>query len=181
MMRRYRPLPAVAFAILVSALVGGLFGRSALATEDKTPEQYHAFTTALSAIETSYVDNVDSDNLVYGAIRGMLGTLDPHSSFFSPKEYAQMRERQEGRYYGIGVTIQVYDGDVTAMAVFEGSPAYKAGIRRGDVLAKVSGEDAKGWTVDQAQHKLRGAKGTSVEVSVRRRGYDQLIPMQLTR
>jgi carboxyl-terminal processing protease len=180
-MRRYRPLPAVAFAIVVSALVGGLFGRSAFATDDKVNDQYRAFTAALRAVETSYVDKVDSDRLVYGSIRGMLGTLDPHSSFFDPKEYAQMRERQEGRYYGIGVTIQVYDGDVTAMAVFEGSPAYKAGIRRGDVLAKVAGEDAKGWTVDQAMHKLRGPKGAPVEVDVRRRGYEQLIPMQLTR
>jgi len=68
--------------------------------------------------------------LVYGAVRGMLGTLDPHSSFFSPKEYAQMRERQEGRYYGIGVSIQAIDGDITAMQVFEQSPAYKKGIRR---------------------------------------------------
>src|SRR5476649_2677927 len=180
-MRRYRPLPAVAFAILVSALVGGLFGRSALATDDRVPQHYRAFTAALSAIETSYIDKVESDRLVYGAIRGMLGTLDPHSSFFDPKEYATMRERQEGRYYGIGVSIQVYDGDVTAMNVFEGSPAYKKGIRRGDVLAKVAGEDAKGWTVDQAMHKLRGPKGTPVEVGVKRRGYEQLIPMQLTR
>src|SRR5471030_2158435 len=180
-MRRYRPLPAVAFAILVSALVGGLFGRSALATDDRVPEHYRAFTSALNAIETSYVDKVESDRLVYGAIRGMLGTLDPHSSFFDPKEYAQMRERQEGRYYGIGVSIQVYDGDVTAMNVFEGSPAYKNGIRRGDVLAKVGDEDAKGWTVDQAMHKLRGPKGTNVDVGVKRRGYEQLIPIQLTR
>jgi carboxyl-terminal processing protease len=180
-MRRYRPLPAVVFAILVSALVGGLFGRSALATDDKIPEHYKAFTSALSVIETSYIDKVDSDRLVYGAIRGMLGTLDPHSSFFDPKEYAQMRERQEGRYYGIGVSIQAIDGDITAMLVFEGSPAYKKGIRRGDVLARVAGEDAKGWTVDQAMHKLRGPKGTNVDVGVKRRGYDQLIPIQLTR
>jgi carboxyl-terminal processing protease len=180
-MRRFRPVPAVAFAILVSALVGGLFGRSALATEDKVAEHYRPFAAALRAVETSYVDDVESDRLVYGAIRGMLGTLDPHSSFFDPKEYAQMRERQEGRYYGIGVSIQVFDGDVTAMNVFEGSPAYKNGIRRGDVLAKVAGEDAKGWSVDQAMHKLRGPKGTPVHVDVKRRGYDQLIPMELTR
>jgi carboxyl-terminal processing protease len=79
-MRRYRPLPAVVFAIVVSALVGGFFGRSALATDDKIPEHYKAFTAALNAIETSYVDKVESDNLVTSAIRGMLGTLDPHSS-----------------------------------------------------------------------------------------------------
>jgi len=180
-MRRYRPLPAVVFAIVVSALVGGLFGRSALATDDKVPEHYRAFTAALNAIETSYIDKVEPDRLVYGAVRGMLGTLDPHSSFFDPREYAQMRERQEGRYYGIGVSIQAIDGDITAMLVFEGSPAYKKGIRRGDILSKVAGEDAKGWTVDQAMHKLRGPKGTNVDVGIKRRGYEQVIPIQLTR
>src|SRR4249919_4340176 len=153
-MRRYRPLPAVVFAIVVSALVGGLFGRSALATDDKVPEHYRAFTAALNAIETSYIDKVDSDNLVYGAVRGMLGTLDPHSSFFSPKEYAQMRERQEGRYYGIGVSISVINGDVTAMSVFEGSPAFRKGIRRGDAFATIEGQDAKGWTSEQAMKAL---------------------------
>jgi carboxyl-terminal processing protease len=180
-MRRYRPVPAVVFAILVSALVGGLFGRSALATDDRIPEHYRAFTAALNAIETSYVDKVDSEALVTSSIRGMLSTLDPHSSYFTPREYAQMRERQEGRYYGIGVSIQVFDGDVTAMNVFEGSPAYKKGIRRGDILARVETEDAKGWTVDQAQRKLRGPKGTIVHVDVKRRGYEQMIPFELTR
>ena len=180
-MRRYRPLPAVLFAILVSALVGGSFGRNALATADKVPEHYRAFTAALNAIETSYIDKVDSDNLVYGAVRGMLGTLDPHSSFFSPKEYAQMRERQEGRYYGIGVSIQAIDGDITAMQVFEQSPAYKKGIRRGDVMANVEGEETKGWTVDQAMRKLRGPKGTMVGVGVKRRGYPEMIKFELVR
>src|SRR3954462_2264379 len=171
-MRRYRALPAVVFAIVVSALVGGLFGRNALATDDKVPEHYKTFSAALSAIESSYVDKVDSDRLVYGAVRGMLGTLDPHSSFFDPKEYAQMRERQEGRYYGLGITIQSIDGDITAASVFEGSPAYKVGIRRGDVMARIDSEDAKGWTTEQAMKKLRGGKGTLVKVEIRRRGYE---------
>jgi len=180
-MRRYRPLPAVVFAIVVSALVGGFFGRSALATDDKVPEHYRAFTTALNAIETNYIDKVESDRLVYGAVRGMLSTLDPHSSFFDPREYAQMRERQEGRYYGIGVSIVSADGDITAISVFEGSPAYKKGIRRGDILANVAGEDAKGWTTEQAMRKLRGPKGTTVYVGVKRRGYGEMIKFELTR
>ena len=174
-MRRYRPLPAVVFAIVMSAIIGGLFGRNALATDEKVPEHYKAFTAALSAIENGYIDKVDSENLVTSAIRGMLSTLDPHSSYFTPREYAQMRERQEGRYYGIGVSIQVFDGDITAMNVFEGSPAYKRGVRRGDVLAVVDDQNAKGWTVEQAQHALRGPKGTTVQVRVRRRGYQDLI------
>ena len=67
-----------------------------------------------------------------------------------------MRERQEGHYYGLGISINVVDGDITVMALFEGSPAYKKGIRRGDVIAKIDGEDAKGWTSEQAVLKLRG-------------------------
>jgi len=92
-----------------------------------------------------------------------------------------MRERQEGRYYGLGITIQSIEGDITAASVFEGSPAYKVGIRRGDVMARIDNEDAKGWTTEQAMKKLRGGKGTPVKVEVRRRGYDALIPLDVTR
>ncbi len=180
-MRRYRPLPAVVFAILVSALVGGFFGRSALATDDKIPEHYKTFSQALSAIESNYVDKVESDALVTSAIRGMLATLDPHSSYFTPQEYARMRERQEGRYYGIGVSIVSLDNDITAVTVFEGSPAYKKGIRSGDIIAKVNGDSARGWTTEKAMSVLRGAKGTPVHIEIRRRGYEAPIPVELTR
>ena len=94
----------------------------------------------------------------------MLATLDPHSSFFDPREYAQMLERQEGRYYGLGITIAAIDGDITAQSVFEGSPAYRAGVRRGDVISSIAGESAKGWTTLEAQNKLRGPKGTAVRI-----------------
>jgi carboxyl-terminal processing protease len=180
-MSRFRPFSAVVFAIALSALVGGLLGRSALATDEKIPDHYKAFTAALSAIESNYVDKVDSDRVVYSAIRGMLGTLDPHSSFFDPREYAQMRERQEGRYYGLGITISTIDGYITAQSVFEGSPAYKKGLRRGDIIQRITGEDTKGWTTLQAQNKLRGAKGTTVQIEIKRFGYNQLIPMEVTR
>ncbi|MBI4484431.1 MAG: S41 family peptidase [Acidobacteria bacterium] len=180
-MRRYRPLPAVVFAVALSALVGGFFGRSALATDDKIPERYKAFTAAVNAIESNYFEKVESDALIYSSIRGMLSTLDPHSSFFTPKEYAQMRERQEGKYYGIGVTIVTIDGDITALAVFEGSPASKKGIRKGDIIAKIAGESAKGWTTEQAMLKLRGPRGTPVQMEIKRRGYEALIPIELTR
>lgn len=186
MMRTPRFLPAAVFAIVVSALAGGLFGSSALARQDEVSQQYRVFTTALAAIEREYVDEVPSDRLVYGAIDGMLHTLDPHSSFFDPKSYAQMRERQEGHYYGLGITIQAIDGDITVMSIFEGSPAYKKGLRRGDILAKVRDEkgndiDMKGWTTDQAVKKLKGPKGTLVNISIKRRGYEGLINMDVVR
>lgn len=180
-MCRYRTLSAAIFAISLSALVGGLFGRSALATEDRLPEHYKTFTAALSAIQANYLETVESDRLIYSAINGMLSTLDPHSSFMDPKQYAQMRERQEGRYYGLGISIVVIDGDITVNSIFEGSPAYQKGIRRGDIIARISGEDAKGWTSDQAVKRLRGPKGTMVAISIKRGGYDQLIELEVPR
>jgi carboxyl-terminal processing protease len=180
-MPRSRFLPVGALTIAVSAVMGGMFGRGVAQSQDRLTENYRTFTAALSAIEARYVDKVESDRLVYGAISGMLQTLDPHSSFMDPRQYAQLRERQEGRYYGLGITIQVVDGDITVQSLFEGSPAYKQGIRRGDIIAKIDGEDAKGWTSDQAVRKLRGPKGTNVEVSIKRAGADGLIPISVQR
>ena len=180
-MPRSRAVPAIIFVVALSALVGGLLGRSAQATDDKLVRHQKTFTAALAAIEAQYIDKVESDRLVYGAISGMLQTLDPHSSFFSPREYAQMRERQEGHYYGLGITIVAIDGDITVQNLFEGSPAYKKGVRRGDIIAKILGEDAKGWTSDQAVRKLRGPKGTFAQIGLKRRGYDQLITLDVPR
>lgn len=180
-MRSYRSFSAAVFAIVFCALVGGFFGRSALATEDQVPDQYKVFTAALRAIEDTYVGTVESDKMVYGAISGMLQTLDPHSSFMDPRTYAQMRERQEGRYYGLGITIAVVDGEITVVSLFEGSPAYQKGLRRGDIIAKITGEDTKGWTSDQAVRRLRGPRGTAVQISLRRTGYDKLIDLEVVR
>jgi carboxyl-terminal processing protease len=172
---------AATLAIVLSALAGGVFGHSALATEDRIPDHYKTFTAALSAIQSNYAEPVESDRLVYSAINGMLQTLDPHSSFMDPRTYAQMRERQEGRYYGLGLTIQSLDGDITVVRVFEGSPAYSKGIRRGDVIARIEKDDAKGWTSDQAVRRLKGPRGTFVQIAIRRKGMDDLIPMEVMR
>ena len=180
-MRAYRSLSASVFAVAVCALLGGLYGRSALVAQDQIPEQYKVFTAALGAIETTFVGEVESDRLVYSAITGMLQTLDPHSSFFDPRSYAQMRERQEGRYYGLGISIQVVDGGITVFSLFEGSPAYQRGLRRGDVIAQIEGQDTKGWTSDQAVRLLRGARGTPVRIAIRRAGYETLIPLDVVR
>jgi carboxyl-terminal processing protease len=180
-MRIVRFVLVVASVLLVSAIAGSLFGRTTVSTQERIPERYRSFTTAVRLVETNYVEKVESDRVVYSAITGMLQTLDPHSSFLDPRTYAQMRERQEGRYYGLGITIQVIDGDITAVSLFEGSPAYKRGVRRGDIIAKIDNEDAKGWTSEQAARRLRGEKGTTVRISLRRRGYDQLIELAVQR
>ncbi len=180
-MRSSRYFPAAVLAVVLCALAGGLFGSSVLARQDEVTPHYRVFTAALSAVDREYIDSVPSERLVYGAIEGMLKTLDPHSNFFDPRQYAQMRERQEGKYYGLGIQIQVIDGDITVMSIFEGSPAYKKGIRRGDVIAHIEGQDAKGWTSEQAVRKLKGPKGTTVNIAIRRRGYEGLIDMNVVR
>ena len=180
-MGRYRSLSVGVLAVVLCAAIGGFFGRAALSAQDQLPDQYHVFTAALSAIEMTYIGSPESDRLVYSAISGMLQTLDPHSNFMDPRTYSQMRERQEGRYYGLGITIQVINGDITVAALFEGSPAYQKGLRRGDVIARIIGEDTKGWTSDAAVKKLRGAKGTPVQISIRRSGFDKLIDLEVTR
>jgi carboxyl-terminal processing protease len=180
-MRNYRSVSAAVFAVAFCALLGGFFGRSALVAQDQIPEQYKVFTAALSAVEANFVGKVESDRLVYSAITGMLQTLDPHSSFMDPRSYAQMRERQEGRYYGLGISINVIDGEITVFSLFEGSPAYQKGLRRGDVIAQIEGEETKGWTSDQAVRKLRGPRGTPVRIAIRRASYEQLIPLEVLR
>jgi carboxyl-terminal processing protease len=180
-MRSSRFFPAALFAVVLSALAGGFFGSSLLARQDDVQQQYRIFAAAMSAIEREYIDEVPSERMVYGAIDGMLKTLDPHSSFFDPRQYQQLRERQEGRYYGLGIQIQVIDGDITVMSIFEGSPAYKKGLRRGDVIARIGEEDAKGWTSEKAVSKLKGPKGTEVKISLKRRGYEDLIDLSVER
>jgi carboxyl-terminal processing protease len=180
-MRRFRFLPVAVLAVVLSAIAGGLVGGSVLARQDEVAQNYRLYTATLAAIESEYVDKVEPDRLVYSSIDGMLRTLDPHSSFLDPRSYAQMRERQEGRYYGLGISILTVEGDITVMSIFEGSPAYKKGLRRGDIIAKIEGQDAKGWTQDQAVRKLRGPKGTTVNISIKRRGYDGLVDLSIER
>ena len=179
-MPRYRSLPA-AIILALCACTGAYFGHTALAAQDQVSEQYKIFTAGLRAIEDVYVGDVESDRVVYSAITGLLQTLDPHSSFMDPRSYAQTRERQEGRYYGLGITIQVINGDVIIASVFEDSPAYEAGLRRGDVIARIESQDTKGWTSEQTVGRLKGPRGTFVEISLRRAGYEKLLDLRVRR
>ncbi len=192
MVRKYGVISMAVFAIVVSALVGGFLGRNATATAADVSD-YRTFTAALGAVEANYIDTVDSRRLVYSAIGGMLQTLDPHSSFMEPDYYKRMRERQEGQYFGLGITIQVIEHDINVVSLFEGTPAYKKGVRRGDIIVRIGGEDVRIWTDDQgkplvglplsekAVSRLRGPKGTLVKVGLKRAGYDQPIDIEVPR
>jgi len=179
--------------VLASALAGGAMGARAGATQDsKLEDRYRMYQIALNAIDKEYVEPVDGAQVVYSSIDGLLRTLDPHSTFFDPKAYDRMREQQSGRYPGIGITIVPVDGLITVTSVFEGSPAYRAGIRRNDVIARVGQpdeankkvvkwEETKGWPSEEVVKRVRGPKGTTVEISIRRPGVDQLIDLTVER
>ena len=179
-MRRARSA-SVAVLIPLCVFATAFFGRQALNAQDRVSQEYQVFTTALRAVEDQYVGDTKSDELIYGAISGLLGTLDPHSHFEDPKSYAQSRERQEGRYYGLGIAIRQQNGDVIVGSVYEGAPAYEAGIRRGDVIAAIEGEDTKGWGSDRVVGRLRGPRGTYVNLAVRRSGFEKPLDLRVRR
>jgi carboxyl-terminal processing protease len=167
--------------VALSALVGGFVGSQAGSAEDRMTERTQVFTAALAEAEQQYVEPRDVDRLVYGSIDGMLSTLDPHSSFLDPRSFERMLERQQGTYSGIGITIASINGEVTVTSLFEGSPAYRAGIRRGDVIAGVGGEDGKGWTIDDVVARVKGPRGTTVDIAIRRPGVAENIDLTVER
>jgi len=172
-------LGVLSATILVgSTFAGGLLGDRVLAGGDRLNDQLRLYTAMLGTIEREYVEEVPSDRLVTSSIREMLRTLDPHSGFFEQKDYQTMQERQKGQYYGLGISVQSIDGNITVVAPFEGTPAHRLGIRAGDIISRIEGEDARGMSIDDAVKRLRGPKGTPVHVTIVREGYQD--PLEFT-
>jgi len=133
-------------------------------------------------VEKNYADPVSADRAFYqGAIPGMLGTLDPHSNFLNPAEYADMQRKQRAQYFGVGMLIGVDNGLVVAMEPFPGSPAARAGLRRGDSILEVDGKDVKGVDSAQVADLLRGPRDTKVRVTVKRAGVTEPLVLVVTR
>lgn len=140
------------------------------------------FTDVYSLVEQNYAEPLKENKVIYnGAIPGMLRVLDPHSNFFDPKMYKQMREDQRGRYYGVGMQIGLFREHMTVMQVFENTPSFKAGIHPGDVIVSVGGKSADKMTSDQVADTLKGPKGTDVAILVSREGLEQPLSLTLTR
>jgi len=169
----------------ISAVLGGLYGPSVRATaagQNDMQDSVKSFTHVLSVVERNYAEPVDTDKVIYdGAIPGMLRVLDPHSNFFDPKQYALFKEEQQGKYYGVGMTVQQRENQTVVLAPFVGSPAYKAGIRPGDIILKVDGKSCDGLTTTEVADMLKGAKGTVVHISLGREGWDKPIEVTVTR
>jgi carboxyl-terminal processing protease len=169
------------YLLVLSTVGGGLLGNRVLAGNSKLGDHLRIYTALLSAVEENYADEVKSERLVASSIREMLRTLDPHSNFLETKDYSQMQERQRGSYYGLGITVQSVDGNITVVSPFEGTPAHRLGIRAGDVISRIEDEDARGMSIDDAVKRLRGPKGTPVRISIVRQGYDQPVDFTVFR
>lgn len=171
--------------LVVSALLGGMYGPSVRATAAGTSdaqESIRSFSRVLAIVQQNYAEPVDADKLIYnGAIPGMLRGLDPHSSFFDQRQFSLLREDQHGKYYGVGMQVGPRDGRTVVMAPFVGSPAWKVGIRPGDIILKVDDRSTDGLTTTEVADMLKGPKGTTVKVSVGREGAEKPIDFTVVR
>ncbi len=171
--------------LVVSAILGGIYGPSVRATSsdvNNLQDSVKSFTRVLSVVEKNYATPVDTDHALYsGAIPGMLRVLDPHSSFFDPRAYASLREDQRGRYYGVGMTIVPRENFTYVLAPMPGAPAFRAGIRPGDVIMAVDGKSAEGLSSSEVADMLKGPKGTVVHIAMKRVGYDDPLNFTVTR
>ena len=170
------------FAILVAA---GIFTSelvpSAAAAGDPD-NSLKSFTEVYSAVEQNFADKVDPNEVIYkGAIPGMLRMLDPHSSFFDPEAYREMREDQRGRYYGVGMQVVGRGEETMVVQPFDGSPAKKAGLRPGDLIQKVNDTSTLGLNVTEVADLLRGPRGTEVQVQVQRPGVEDPLHFSIVR
>jgi carboxyl-terminal processing protease len=171
--------------LAVSAVLGGLYGPSVKATAagaNDIQDSVKSFTRVLAIVQQNYANPVDTDKAIYdGAIPNMLRVLDPHSYFFDPKQYATFREEQQGRYYGVGMTVAARENYTYVVAPMVGSPAYKAGIRPGDTILKVDDKACDGLDTTQVADLLKGPKGTEVKISLGREGWDKPIVVSVIR
>ena len=187
---KHRFAVLLTLVILLCSVVGGLLGDNAAAkagpsNQTSLNEFINSFTEALDVIQQNYVDKVGPDKLVYSAIKGMLRVLDPHSSFFDPKEFSRLREEQHSKYFGLGIRVRTLLRDRGKVVIVEppqiGSPAEKKGLRAGDVIAKIEGESIDDWTSDEVVNHLRGPRGTAVNITIERPGVRDPIQMSVER
>jgi carboxyl-terminal processing protease len=168
--------------MIAAAFLGGICGafllQSAMARAASAYRELDIFTRVLADIENNYVEPVDDQKLIYGAIRGMLATLDPHSMFLEPKQYQQMKTDTAGEWGGLGLELTERDGLLTVVSPIDDTPAARAGIQPGDQILQIDGDSTREMSLGQANQHLMGAPGSRVDLLLMRRGFSQ--PRQIT-
>lgn len=140
---------------------------------ENTYEKLKVFSEILSLLESNYVEEVNSDDLVEGAIRGLLKTLDPHTSYLPPSSYKQMQVETSGKFGGLGIEISMRKGILTVISPIEDTPAFKAGILAGDRIIKIEDESTLDITLSEAVNLLRGDRGAPIKITIFREGMEE--------
>ena len=169
---------AMIFAVLSWTAVTGFFHTSS-ASEEDTYKGLKVFADVIEQVEKNYVDPVDTKDLILKAIQGMVQSLDPHSAFLPPEDLEELRVGTKGEFGGVGISITMRDGFVTVISPIEGTPAFKAGIKTADRIVKVDGEPVT--DIREAVKRMRGPKGTAVEITVIRKGEAEPLEFKLVR
>jgi carboxyl-terminal processing protease len=167
----------ILWLVLTLIVLSGTFvGRLSIENVNATEGIYEGikvFTEVISLVKKNYVDAVDDKDLVQGAIKGMLNSLDPHSSFMPPDIYKEMQINTKGEFGGLGIQISIRDSILMIIAPIEDTPAFRAGVQAGDKIMKIDGETTKDMSLHDAVSKLRGPKGTSVTITIVREGLQE--------
>lgn len=177
---RVRKYILISLVAVFVSLVSATAYRSATAAGTDY-ESIELFTDVLAIVKKSYVEEVDTKKLIYGAINGMLAALDPHSSFMPPDTYKELKLDTKGEFGGLGIEISIKDGILTVISPIEDTPAYRAGIKAGDQILKIDDKFTKDLTIMDAVKRMRGVKGTKVTLTIMREGFDKPKDFPLTR
>ena len=159
------------------------FNTAEAAEKDSPYQNLELFSLVMEKVRKDYVDgtNLTYQELVYGALKGMVGTLDPHSEFLEPEKYNELKSDTQGQFGGLGIVIQTRDGFITVVTPIEDTPGFRAGILAGDRLMKIDGESADKMSVEDAVKMLRGEPGTDVAITIQRPSTGETKEHKLTR
>ncbi len=144
-------------------------------------EELQQLAAVFGIVKSDYVEPVDEKKLINDAISGMVSGLDPHSQFFDKKSFKEFRESTSGRFVGVGIEIGMEDGLVKIVSPIEGSPAFRAGLKSGDLISKIDDTAVKGLTLDQAVKRMRGEPNTKVTLTIYRKTESRTFPLTITR
>ncbi len=171
----------IILGVLILSMSGFLMYQPIQAAEENPYENLKIFTDAMALVKFEYVKNVNAKDLIYGALKGMLSSLDSHSQFLDPDTYKEMQVETKGKFGGLGIVISLKDNHLTIISPLEGTPAYRSGIKANDWIVKINGETTKDITLTEAVKKLRGPKGTQVTITIMREGEAKLLDFTITR
>ncbi|GAK55831.1 periplasmic carboxy-terminal processing protease lipoprotein [Candidatus Vecturithrix granuli] len=160
-------------AVGVAVILGGSIATKVLATQAETYEKLKILSEVLYLIQTNYVEEVDTQEVVYGAIHGMLKVLDPHSSFMPPDMYQEMQVETRGNFGGLGIQIGIKDNQLTVIAPIDDTPAFRAGIEAGDKILRIEEQSTNDMTLMEAVKLLRGPKGSQVTITIMRDSFEK--------